>query len=212
MQYSADSGRSYDPFKRGNHMQIETTTKKLFTVRDYQRMAEAGIFGPEERVELIEGEILEMSPISHRHIVCVNRANRLFVTRVGDRAVVSVQNSLELTNYSEPQPDIAMLKPRSDDYAAKKVHAEDTLLVIEVAQTTLAYDQGQKLKLYAGAGVPEVWIEDLKNDLLLVYRRPSKDRYSISFVLRHGESISPLAFPDVIFSVDELLVETPKEV
>jgi Uma2 family endonuclease len=189
-------------------MQVETT-KKLFTVRDYHRMANAGIFGPEERVELIEGEILEMSPIGHRHMICVNRANRLFITKVGNRAVVSVQNSLELSEYSEPQPDLVLLKPRDDDYAGKKVHAEDTLLVIEVAQTTLGYDQRRKLPLYAAAAVPEVWIEDLKNDLLLVYRQPSKNTYSTSLVLRRGESIAPLALPDVVLSVDELLVETP---
>jgi Uma2 family endonuclease len=190
-------------------MQVETT-KKLFTVRDYHCMAEAGIFGPEERVELIEGEILEMSPIGRRHVGCVNRANRLFITKAGDRVVVSIQNSLELSDYTEPEPDVVLLKPRADDYAAKTVSAEDVLLVIEVAQTTLNYDRSRKLPLYAAAGVPEVWIEDLKNDLLLVYRHPSAKTYSTSLVLRRGESISPLALPDVILSVDELLVETPE--
>jgi Uma2 family endonuclease len=188
-------------------MQVETT-KKLFTVRDYHRMAEAGIFGPEERVELIEGEILEMSPIGHRHPISVNRANRLFITKAGDRAVVSIQNSLELSHFTEPQPDVVLLKPRADDYAGKKVHAEDTLLVIEVAQTTLNYDLRRKLPLYASAAVPEVWIEDLKNDLLLVYRQPSSNTYLTSLVLRRGEAISPLALPDVILTVEELLVET----
>src|SRR5262249_34552387 len=147
LRYSAGAQRSYDPFKRSNRMQVETT-KKLFTVRDYHRMAEVGIFRPKERVELIEGEILEMSPIGHRHMVCVNRANRLLITKAGDRALVSIQNSLTLSYYTEPQPDIVVLKPRSDDYAGKRVHAEDTLLVIEVSQTTLAYDQKRKLPLY----------------------------------------------------------------
>lgn len=190
-------------------MQVETT-KKLFTVRDYHRMAEAGIFEPEERVELIEGEILEMSPLGHRHMICVNRANRLFITRFGDRAIVSVQNSLELSDYSEPQPDIVVLKPRADDYAGKRIHAEDTLLVVEIAQTTLAYDQRRKLPLYAAAAVPEVWIEDLKNDLLLVYRQPIRNTYTTSLVLRRGESLSPLALPDLVLAVEELLVKTPE--
>jgi Uma2 family endonuclease len=190
-------------------MQVETT-KKLFTVHNYHRMAEAGIFGPDERVELIEGEVLEMSPLGHRHMICVNRANRLFITKAGDRALVSIQNSLGLSEYTEPQPDVVVLKPRADEYAAKRLSAEDTLLVIEVAQTTLDYDRRRKLPLYAAAGVTEVWIEDLKNDLLLVYRQPSGNMYSTSHVLRRGESISPLGLPDVILSVDELLVETPE--
>jgi Uma2 family endonuclease len=188
-------------------MQIETT-KKLFTVRDFHRMAEIGIFGPEERVELIEGEILEMSPLRHRHMICVNRAMRLFITKAGDRALVSIQNALGLSEYTEPQPDIVVLKPRADEYAAKRLSAEDTLLVIEVAQTTLNYDRRRKLPLYAAAGIPEVWIEDLQNDLLLVYREPSAKTYLISLVFRRGESISPLALPDMVLSVDELLVET----
>ena len=190
-------------------MQVETT-KKLFTVRDYHRMAEVGIFGAEERVELIEGEILEMSPLGHRHMICVNRAMRLFIAKAGDRALVSIQNSLGLSQYTEPQPDVVVLKPRADEYAAKRLSAEDTLLVIEVAQTTLNYDRRRKLPLYAAAGVPEVWIEDLKNDLLLVYRQPFSNMYSTSLVLRRGDSISPLALPDLILSVDELLVETPE--
>jgi len=190
-------------------MQAETT-KKLFTVDEYHRMAQAGIFGPEERVELIEGEVLEMSPIGHRHMICVNRAMRLFIIKAGDHALVSVQNSLGLSEYTEPQPDVVVLKPRADEYSAKKLSAEDTLLVIEVSQTTLNYDRQRKLPLYAAAGVPEVWIEDLKNDLLLVFRQPVRNTYSSSLVLRRGESLSPLALPSLVLTVDELLVETPE--
>src|SRR5262245_5717770 len=113
-------------------MQIEIT-KKLFTVDEYYQMAKAGILGPDERVELIDGEIIQMSPIGDRHAGCVNRGTRLFVTSFGSRAVVSVQNPLQLNNYTEPEPDIVILKSRPDDYASKKVRAEDVLLVVEVA-------------------------------------------------------------------------------
>jgi Uma2 family endonuclease len=186
-------------------MQVETT-KKLFTVDEYYRMAEVGILGPEDRVELIDGEIFEMSPIGDRHAGCVNRANYLLTSALANRAVVSVQNPLQLNNHTEPEPDIVVLKPRTDYYASKKVRAEDALLVVEVAETTISYDRRVKLPRYAAAGIPEVWIEDLKNNLFLVYRNPDGSAFTTSLILRGEETVTPLAFPDVIFSVKDLLV------
>src|SRR5215471_16664738 len=107
-------------------MQSETS-RKLFTVDEYYRMAEVGILGPSDRVELIDGEIFEMSPIGSRHLGCVNRANRLFSAALGTRVVVRVQHPLQLSNYTEPEPNVVLLKPRSDDYASKKPWAEDAL-------------------------------------------------------------------------------------
>lgn len=185
-------------------MDVEVT-KKLFTVDEYYQMADAGILGPEDRVELIDGEIIQMSPISDRHAACVNRANHLFVTSFGVRAVVSVQNPIQLNNYTEPEPDILVLKPRSDYYASKKVRAEDALLVVEVAHKTLRYDRYIKVPRYAAAGVPEVWIENLSADELLVYRDPGPDGYALSFPLHRGDSVTPVTFPDVVFKVEELL-------
>ena len=126
----------YDP----KDMRIEAA-KKLFTVDDYYRMAEAGILGPEDRVELIDGEIIEMSPIGGRHAGCVNAAVAAFTAAFGRKVVVSVQNPVRLTEYTEPQPDIVLLKPRKDSYRAKRVWGEDVLLVVEVADTTLRYDR-----------------------------------------------------------------------
>ena|SRR5215813_5025163 len=197
--------RRYDAFNWKNLMQVETT-KKLFTVADYYRMAEAGILKPEDRVELIDGEIIEMSPIGDRHAGCVNRATRLFISALGNRVVVSVQNPLQLNNYTEPEPDIVLLKPRTDDYASKKAMAEDAILVLEVAETTLRYDRDVKLPRYAAAGVPEVWIENVKREVLLVYRYPSGGAYATALEVRRGESISPAALPDVIFAVEQLLI------
>ena len=186
-------------------MQVETT-KKLFTVDDYYRMAEVGIIKPEDRVELIDGEIIEMSPIGSRHLGCVNRANRLFALAARSRFVVSVQHPLLLNNYTEPEPDIVLLKPRSDDYYSKKPAADDALLIVEVSDTTLRYDRDVKLPRYAVAHVPEVWIENLDDDLLLVYRNPAGGRYTTALQLQRGENVSLVALPDVAFSVDELLV------
>ena len=180
-------------------------TRKLFTVDEYYRMAEVGIFDPDARLELIEGEILEMSPVGTRHVACVNRATALFVKRFGDRAIVSVQNPLRLSNYTEPQPDIVVLKPRDDYYEEKRIEWEDALLVIEVSDTTIRRDRDLKLPLYAKAGVSELWIEDLRHNTLFVYRDPGTATYGQSLTFHRGDSISLLAFPDITFTVEELI-------
>lgn len=185
-------------------MQIETT-KKLFTVEEYYRMAEAGIFNEDDRVELIDGEIIEMSPIGNRHLGCVNVASKVFTLAFRDSAVVSVQNPLRLNNYSEPEPDVVVLKPRADSYRSKRPEAEDTHLVVEVADTTFAYDSKVKLPRYAESGVPEVWIEKLDDNILFVYREPEGNLYKVCLTLRRGDSIALHAFPDIHFKVEELL-------
>jgi Uma2 family endonuclease len=187
-------------------MQTEIT-KKRFTVDEYHRMGKAGIFGPEERVELIDGEIIQMSPIGHRHMVCVNLASTLFIEAFGRRAMVSTQNPVQLSDWTEPQPDLVVFKPRADFYAGKRPTPEDVLFAVEVSQTTLRLDGKVKLPLFAAAGIPEVWIEDLNQDLLLVFRNPRTDSYLTSMTLQRGDSVSPMSFPDVRFSVDELLSE-----
>jgi Uma2 family endonuclease len=184
---------------------VVETTKKLFTVEEYYRMAEVGILKPDDRVELIDGEIFEMSLIGDRHAGCVNRATHLFTSRLGNRVVVSVQNPLQLSKFTEPEPDIVVLKPRADYYASKKVWAEDALLVIEVADTTLSFDRRVKVPRYAAAGVPEVWIENLQDDTLLVFRDLAGTQYKTSLALRRRETIIPVALPDVMFSVEDLL-------
>lgn len=183
-------------------------TRKLFTVDEYYKMGEAGILTEDDRVELIDGEIIEMSPIGHRHLGCVNRANKLFVECFGDRAVVSPQNPILLSVWTEPQPDLVVLKPRNDFYGSKKPEPADALLVVEIADTSLSHDRDVKLPRYAAAGVPEVWIEDLKNEKLLVYRDPTEKGYLTALALQGGDSVSPLSFPEVMFSVEDLLGES----
>src|SRR5262245_51613764 len=143
--------REYDAFQRNSTVQSETI-KKLFTVREYHRMGEVGILGPEDRTELIDGEVIRMSPTSHRHAMCVTRANHAFTVAFQGRAIVNPQNPLVLNDYSEPQPDLVLLKYRPDFYKSEQyVTPEDTLLVLEVSDTTLRFDLGTKLPRYAAA-------------------------------------------------------------
>jgi Uma2 family endonuclease len=185
-------------------MKIEAA-KKLFTVDEYYRMAEAGILTHEDRVELIDGEIIEMSPIGNRHLGCVNATNRIFNTMLRETAVISVQNPLRLSNYTEPEPDIVVLKPRSDCYRYKRPMADDALLVVEVADSTLSYDRNIKLPRYAASGIPEVWIENLEDDSLLVFRNPVDNGYQTFLTLHRGDSMSIAAFPHVVFAVQDFL-------
>ena len=180
-------------------------TRKLFTTDEYYRMAEAGILTPDDRVELIEGEIIRMSPIGTRHAGCVNRASELFILKFHARAIVTVQNPARLNQYNEPQPDILLLKPRDDYYASKHPSGEDTLLLLEVADTSLGFDLKVKIPLYATMGIPEVWIADLRKNVLRVFRNPEAGRYSTVLTFSAGETFSVLAFPDVVFNASDLI-------
>lgn len=179
--------------------------KRLFTVDEYYRMVDAGILGEDDRVELIEGEIIKMSPIGSPHSGCVNRLNRLFSDRLGRRAVLSVQNPVRLSERTEPQPDIALLIPRADFYSQRHPQSEEVLLLIEAADTTIEYDKEMKIPLYAAAGIIEVWIVSLTEELIEVYRQPLANAYAEIRQFRRGENVSPLSFSDVLLSVDEVL-------
>jgi Uma2 family endonuclease len=180
-------------------------TKKLFTVDEYHRMASAGILREDERLELIDGEIIQMSPIGDRHALCVNRVTTLFIRAFGDRVLVSPQNPVRLSDWTEPQPDIVVFKPRADFYAKKRQRTEDVLLVLEVADSSLSHDLRIKLPRYAAAGFPELWIGDLQHDLLHVYRDPAGEVYKTALMFREGDAVSPFAFADLTFGVGELL-------
>src|SRR5262245_26426004 len=146
-------------------MQIEVARKR-FTVDDYYRMAEAGILKHTDRVELIEGEIVEMSPIGARHAMAVNRLNMIFARGLGDKIVVGVRNAAHMDRYNEPQPDIVLIRPREGFYGTSHPNPEDVVLLIEVSETTLRFDRTVKLPIYARNGIREVWIVDLKNDVI----------------------------------------------
>jgi Uma2 family endonuclease len=176
-----------------------------FTVDDYRRLAEVGILTEDDRVELLDGEIVRMSPIGDRHMAAVNRCNRVFSRAAGERVVVSVQNPVDLDPYNEPQPDVALLCPRDDDYARGKPGPADILLVVEVADTSLAYDRQTKLPRYAATGVREAWLLDLEADALEVHREPRPDGYALIRRYRRGERVRAAALPDVEVAVDDLL-------
>lgn len=188
----------------GTVMTVERR-KRLFTVADYHRMAETGILGADERVELIEGEILQMSPIGSPHAACVDRFTRLLVRAAGDRAIVRVQNPVQLGDLSEPQPDLALLKPRPDFYAGAHPGPDDILLLVEVADSTLAYDRNRKLPLYARAGVPEVWIVDLDSRVIEAYRDPASQGYREAVRKGPGASLPLPGLPGATLGVDQVL-------
>jgi len=180
-------------------------TKKLFTVDDYYRMAEVGILKPEDRVELLDGEIVEMSPIGIRHAGCVNRVNDLFTFLFRGRAIVTVQNPARLNRYNEPQPDFVLAKARSDYYASAHPTSEDIYLMIEVADSSLRKDRDIKVPIYARLRVPEVWIVDLQRDRMLIYRHPVDETYKTTLTLHRGETLSVAAFPETTLKVEDLL-------
>jgi Uma2 family endonuclease len=185
-------------------MPVETI-KKRFTVEDYYRMAEAGILRPEDRVELIEGGVVEMSPMGDRHALAVSRATMIFARGLGDRAIVNVQLPVRINRYNEPQPDIALIRPRENFYGTRHPRPEDVLLLIEIADTTLQTDQHMKLPIYARSGIAEVWIIDLNNGAIHTYRNAEADTYASAAIKRRGESISPEAFPAFSVNVEDLL-------
>ncbi|MBC7104848.1 MAG: Uma2 family endonuclease [Firmicutes bacterium] len=179
--------------------------RRRFTVEDYRRMGEAGILSEDDRVELIEGEIVEMTPVGSRHAGCVDRLVRLFFRTVGDRAQVRVQSPVRLGEHSEPQPDLALLVPRADFYAASHPGPQDVLLVVEVVETSAPYDREVKVPLYARAGIPEVWLADLAEGCVEVHRSPAGGGYAEVLRLRRGERLAPAAFPDAVVAVEDVL-------
>lgn len=185
-------------------MSVELLRRK-FTVKQYHQMAQSGILKEDDRVELLRGEIVEMSPIGRRHAACVNRLNALFNKRLTDLVIVAVQNPVELDDNSEPQPDIALLRLRDDFYEAGHPQVEDVLLLVEVADTTIEFDREVKIPLYAEAGISEVWVVDINGQYLEVYLQPSLKGYQIIQKYYRGQSLTIQAFPDVSFTVDEVL-------
>ena len=179
--------------------------RHYFTAAEYYRMADAGILTPDDRVELIEGEIVEMSPIGKRHASCVDRINRLLGRLASQSAIVRVQNPVRLSDFSEPQPDVTLLRPREDFYAAGHPGPADVLLIVEVADTSTAYDRGVKVSLYARSGIPEVWLVDLTEDRIEIYANPSGGEYRDVRLASRGESVSSTAVAGLTFGVEEIL-------
>lgn len=175
-----------------------------FTVADYHRMAEVGILGEDSRVELIRGHIVDMAPIGAPHLGAVNRLTRLLVVMLAGRAVVSVQNPVRLDDGSEPEPDLAVLKSRADDYGLATPRADEVLLLIEVSDSTLQHDRDVKLPLYAESGIPEFWLVDLGGPAVEVYRQPSGGRYAQALRAGIDGALTIEALPGVTLTVSDV--------
>lgn len=169
--------------------------RKRFTVHDYHRMADVGIFDEDNRVELIDGEIVQMAAVGAKHASYVNRLNLHAVNELGRTHIVSIQNSLRLTSYHEPQPDLMVLH-RRDDYDDHVPTAADVLFLIEVSDSTLRYDRKVKLALYAQAGIPEVWIVDVNGQRLTRYSQPSGATYQLVRRAKRGQVLASTTIPE----------------
>lgn len=182
-------------------MQLET---KKFTVEQYEQMAKIGFLQPDERVELLRGEIINISPIGRRHAAFVCRLHQIFNDVLTKQIIIWEQNPVILDNYSEPQPDLVILKAKADFYESAKPIAEDVFLLVEISDFTLATDTNIKIPLYAKANIQEVWLVNLNEDTVEVYRHPAGDKYNNFNTYKLGDNLSILAFPNVQISVNQI--------
>jgi Uma2 family endonuclease len=183
-------------------MATDIARTRKFTADEWGQMVKLGIFAEDERLELIEGEIVEMAPIGDPHGRCVSQVNAPLVIGVGERALVWVNGPVRLGAASVPEPDLTVVRRRS--YRAGAPRPEDILLVVEVADSSLRYDQTTKLRVYARAGILEYWVVGVEGEWIDVYRSPEGDRYREQRRAGHGETIAPAAFPDVVIAVDDV--------
>ncbi|KAM3114805.1 Uma2 family endonuclease [Phormidesmis sp. 146-33] len=178
---------------------------RRISVQDYHRIAEAGIFRPEERVELLEGQLIKMAAKGTAHSAAVSRVEGLLRTQLGSQALLRLQDPIRLNDYSEPEPDIAIVAPDPGYYENHHPIPSEVFWLIEVSDTTLKYDREVKAPSYARSGIVEYWILDVNQRVLHVYRSPSQNGYQSEIALAEESQIAPLAFPDCVISVGQML-------
>ena len=176
-----------------------------FSIEEFNKLGEAGIFDEDDRVELLDGEIIVMSPIGSQHAGISMRLHWTLQRRLGDRVLVNGQNPAVLDDFSEPLPDITLLKPKSDFYTSAHPRPEDIFLLIEVSDSTLRYDRGRKLRKYAERKLTEVWVVHVKQGVIEQFREPIAGEYSLSETLERSQKISLAAFPEIEFLVEDLI-------
>jgi len=181
----------------------EAGGRYTFTVDDYYRMAEHGILPPDARVELIEGEILTMSPVGGKHVTCFHTVMRQIDRQLDSTVTVRVQSPVRLNNHTEPEPDVAVIRER--DYGDGHPGPDDVFLLVEVSDTTLRFDRNRKIPVYAAAGIPEVWIVDLNAAVVTRYTGPNDGAYDLQERFRRGQSLTIDALPAVTGVVDDIL-------
>lgn len=179
--------------------------KRWFSVDEYYRMAQAGILTEDDQVELIEGEVIQMSPIGSRHAACVKQLTAILYGLFGQKLIISVQDPIFLDEFNEPQPDVALLRKREDFYAESHPTAADVLVVIEVADTSVEYDRKRKLPLYARAGIAEIWLVNLPEERFELYTQPRDGEYQSVTVLRRGEVIDSQTVAGLSINVGDVL-------
>lgn len=179
--------------------------RRLFTADEFHRIAEAGILREDDRVELVDGEIVEMTPIGSHHAACVDRLNLLLQRSVDGRGIVRVQGPIRLDAHSEPQPDLSVLTSRTDFYASAHPTPSNVLLVVEVADTSARYDRDIKVPLYARAGIPETWLVDLLNARVEIFTQPTPHGYEQSRRAGRGETLTSSSMPAVSLLVDDIV-------
>lgn len=179
--------------------------RKKFTVSQYHQMIKTGILTDRDRVELLNGEIIEMSPVGRRHAACVDRLTELFVLQLVSKAIVRIQNPIRLSNDSEPQPDIAILKRRDDFYATGHPRPSDIFLVIEVADTTIEFDREIKIPTYAQENIPIVWLVDLNAQVVEVFQEPTVQGYQNCQQFQSGQILTIPNFPEIQIKVEQVL-------
>ena len=179
--------------------------RRRFTMDEYHLMGQVGILGEDDRVELLEGEIVEMAPIGSRHQATVDRLTELFSRRAVDTASIRVQGPVRLAGDSEPEPDLTLLRRRADFYATAHPGPEDVLLLVEVSDTSTEYDREVKIPLYARYGIIEVWLVSLGDGVVEVYRNPTGQGYRDVSQADRGQALNSVAFPQLEMAVDEVL-------
>ena len=180
-------------------------TKHRFSVKEYYRMAETDVLPPDARVELLNGEIIDISPIGPFHGGVTTYLTEVFAAASKGRWRTRIQNPLRLDEHSEPQPDLILAKPAPDFYRTRHPQPADVFLLVEISDTSLTTDREDKLPAYGRAGIAEVWIVNLADLTVEIYREPHFTGYGAKAVLRAGDQAKPLAFPDVVVDVTELL-------
>ncbi|MCC7106125.1 MAG: Uma2 family endonuclease [Chloroflexi bacterium] len=184
---------------------MQAPTTRRFTVDEYYRMADAGILGEHDRVELINGEIVQMPAMRSRHAACIVRLNRRLTPLTVGLAEVRVQLPVRVDEYSEPEPDVALAQPRADAYVSAHPTPAEIFLVIEVADSSVRYDRTVKARLYAAAGIPEYWLVDLQAERVHAFKNPGPTGYGAVGVHRRGDLLAPDALPSISLSIEEIL-------
>ena len=187
-------------------MPVAISTRR-FTADEYQQMGHVGILSRRDRVELIDGEVVAMPPIGPLHCASVDSLTLSMVTAVGGKAIVRVQGSVRLSPYSEPQPDLVLLRPRADFYASRLPGPADILLIVEIADSSLDYDRDVKSRLYAESGVPELWLADLQDHSVSRHSDPRGGTYQSIQQYHRGRTIAPALLPGCAIAVDVLLTD-----